>query len=192
MKTLAIFCAVCVALCWGLYGPTLTNARAAPDGPVKWGPFKPYVFIGMAYLLFAIVGGPLMMKFAFNDNFDYTGDYFPAAKWGFLAGVLGAAGALGLTFALTKAGGKPAYVMPIVFGGAVTVNAIAAYIKFSEGNPLMWLGMGLVAVGICLTAYHTPHGHSAPKPAAGQPAGAAVEPGTATAGDERPQPKAVS
>ena len=45
--------------------------------------------------------------------------------------------------------------MPIVFGGAVTVNAIAAYLGLHEGettNPLMWVGMGLVAVGICLTA----------------------------------------
>ena len=101
-----------------------------------------------------------MMKFAFNDNFDFTGKYYPAMKWGFLAGCLGALGALALTFSLTKAGGQPAYVMPIVFGGAVTVNAIAAYLKFQDADisPMMWVGMMLVAVGICLTAYHTPHG----------------------------------
>ncbi|MEM9646583.1 MAG: hypothetical protein AAF989_16445 [Planctomycetota bacterium] len=175
MKFLAIFCALCVAVCWGLYGPTLTNARAPADGATKWGPFKPYVFIGVAYLVIAIIGGGIMMRTAFNDNFDYTGDYFPAMKWGFLAGALGALGALALTFALTKAGGKPAYVMPIVFGGAVSVNAVAAYVKFHEGNPLMWLGMGLVAIGIVLTAAYTPHGHAAPKPAAAE-AGAADGP----------------
>lgn len=156
MKWFAVFCALMVALCWGLYGPTLTNARS----PMReWGPFKPYVFIGVAYLVIAIIGGALMMRFVFNDNFDYTGKYAPAMKWGFLAGCLGALGALGLTFALTKAGGKPSYVMPIVFGGAVTVNAIAAYVSHAghSVNPLMWVGMGLVAVGICLTAYHTPH-----------------------------------
>ena len=164
MKTLAVLCALCVALCWGMYGPTLTNARAPEGGAVKWGPFKAYVFIGVAYLVLAIIGGGIMMKTAFNDNFDYTGPYFPAAKWGFLAGCLGALGALFLTYALTKAGGKPAYVMPIVFGGAVTVNAIAAYVKFHEGNPAMWIGMVLVAIGIVLTAANTPHGHAAPKP----------------------------
>jgi len=119
-------------------------------------------------LVIAIVGGGLMMKLAFNDNFDYSGKYFPAMKWGFLAGCLGAFGALGLTFALTKAGGKPAYVMPIVFGGAVTVNAIAAFFMLHKGDtvdPRMWIGMALVAVGICLTAGYTPHGHPpAPKP----------------------------
>lgn len=170
MKWLAIACALGVALCWGMYGPTLANARS-PNR--EWGPFKPYVFIGVAYLVLAIVGGALMMKVVFNDNFDYSGKYFPAMKWGFLAGCLGALGALALTFSLTKAGGKPSYVMPIVFGGAVTVNAIAAYFSLHEGekvNPLMWLGMLLVAVGICLTAGYTPHGHPPPTPAAQGPA----------------------
>lgn len=159
MKVFAVVCALIVALCWGMYGPTLSNARSLDR---QWGPFKPYVFIGVAYLVIAIIGGSLMMKFVYQDNFDFSGKYFPAMKWGFLAGCLGALGALGLTFALTKAAGNPAYVMPIVFGGAVTVNAIAAYFKLQQGettNPLMWVGMALVAVGICLTAGFTPHGH---------------------------------
>ena len=172
MKWLAIVCALGVALCWGMYGPTLSNARSLNR---EWGPFKPYVFIGVAYLVLAIIGGAVMMKFVFNDNFDYSGKYYPAMKWGFLAGCLGALGALALTFSLTKAGGKPAYVMPIVFGGAVTVNAIAAYFSLHQGektNPLMWIGMALVAVGICLTAGYTPHGHPPSTPATD---GAAVE-----------------
>lgn len=167
IKWFAILCALCVAVCWGLYGPTLSNARST-SRPPEWGPFKPYLFIGVAYLVIAIVGGSLMMKFAFNDNFDYSGKYLPAMKWGFLAGCLGALGALALTFSLTKAGGKPAYVMPIVFGGAVTVNAIAAYFSLHAGetvNPLMWVGMLLVAIGICLTAGFTPHGHPPAKAA---------------------------
>ncbi|MBL6725604.1 MAG: hypothetical protein ISQ09_11010 [Rubripirellula sp.] len=165
MKWLAVACALGVALCWGMYGPTLSHARA-PKG--EWGPFKPYLFIGIAYLVIAVIGGAMMMKLAFNDNFDYSGVYRPAMNYGFLAGCLGAFGALFLTFALTKAGGKPAYVMPIVFGGAVSVNAIAAFLSLKSGeavNPLMWIGMGLVAVGIILTARHTPHGHPPARPA---------------------------
>ncbi len=191
MKWLAVLCALGVALCWGMYGPTLSNARA-PKG--EWGPFKPYVFIGVAYLVIAIVGGALMMRIAFNDNFDYTGQYQPAMKWGFLAGSLGALGALFLTFALTKAGGKPSYVMPIVFGGAVTVNAIAAYMHLHEGetaSPLMWVGMALVAVGICLTAGNTPHGHAPAKPAAEIPVSdvgnVAEDPVPDAANDESPE-----
>ena len=185
MKWFAIFCALFVALCWGMYGPTLSNARST-SSPPAWGPFKPYVFIGVAYLVIAIVGGTLMMKLAFNDNFDYSGKYFPAMKWGFLAGCLGAFGALGLTFALTKAGGKPAYVMPIVFGGAVTVNAIAAYFMLRGTNPLMWVGMLLVAIGIVLTAGYTPHAHPPSKPGEGDHshAAAVTQPDTGSAEKE--------
>ncbi len=163
----ALFCAVLVAICWGMYGPAVAHSRA-PNR--EWGPFKPYVFIGIAYLVIAVIGGAIMMKTVSNDNFDFTGKYLPSMKWGFYAGCLGALGALALTFALTKAGGKPSYVMPIVFGGAVTVNAIAAYLSLHAGetvNPLMWVGMLLVACGICLTAYHTPHGHTPAKPTVG-------------------------
>lgn len=171
MKWLAVACALGVALCWGMYGPTLSHARA-PKG--EWGPFKPYLFIGIAYLVIAVIGGAMMMKLAFNDNFTYTGTYYPAMKFGFLAGCLGALGALFLTFALTKAGGKPAYVMPIVFGGAVSVNAVAAFLSLKQGetaSPLMWVGMAFVAVGIIMTAGNTPHGHSPPKTASASPDG---------------------
>ena len=169
MKWLAVACALGVALCWGMYGPTLSHARA-PKG--EWGPFKPYLFIGIAYLVIAVIGGAMMMKVAFNDNFTYTGTYYPAMKFGFLAGCLGALGALYLTFALTKAGAKPAYVMPIVFGGAVSVNAVAAFLSLKQGetaSPLMWVGMAFVAVGIIMTAGNTPHGHSPAKTASASP-----------------------
>lgn len=195
-KALAILFAALVACCWGLYGPTLSNARA----PMKeWGPFKPYVFIGVAYLVIAIVGGAIMMKLGPavglpQDDFDYSGSKFAAAKWGFLAGTLGALGAMFLTFAVVKTRGNPALVMPIVFGGAVTVNAIASYVKLSDRsgvNPLMWVGMALVAVGIYFVASHTPHGpaghgggHS---PAEGEHA-AAIESGAAPGGATKPQP----
>ncbi|MCA9178965.1 MAG: hypothetical protein KDB14_31090 [Planctomycetales bacterium] len=183
MKLFAVICALCVALCWGMYGPTLANARS-PNR--EWGPFKPYIFIGVAYVVIAIIGGAIMMKVAFNDNFDYTGKYQPAMKWGFLSGCLGALGALALTFSLTKAGGKPSYVMPIVFGGAVTVNAIAAYLTLHKGetvNPLMWLGMAMVALGICLTAGYTPHGHPPAKPGAAPHADASSQADGASQGD---------
>ena len=99
MKLFAIVCAVLVALCWGLYGPAVSNGRA-PNR--EWGPFKPYVFIGLAYTVIAVFGSILMMKTVFTDNLNYTGEYWPAAKWGFLAGALGAVGALFLTFAFDQ------------------------------------------------------------------------------------------
>ncbi len=156
-KGLAIFCAVLVAICWGLYGPTVARARS-PER--EWGAFKPYVFIGVAYLVIGVIGGAVMMRFADNDSFDYSGKYYPALKWGFIAGTLGALGALGLTISIAKFGGNPAYVMPIVFGGAVSVNAVYAYFSTAGHhlNPLMFVGMALVACGVIITASNTPHG----------------------------------
>ena len=63
-----ILFALGTALFWGCYGPTIGNAQTPrvdgkpllpPDG---WTPFKPYVFIGIAYLVIAIAGGLAMMK----------------------------------------------------------------------------------------------------------------------------------
>lgn len=169
----AYFFAAMVALFWGCYGPVLSKARAPITGDISWGAFKPYVFIGVAYLVIAIIGGAILMRVVGNkgapDSFDYSGPYWPAAKWGFLAGCLGALGALSLTYAVVKTRGNPAAVMPIVFGGAVTVNALVAFFTLAKGakvSPVMWLGMALVAVGIVLTAKHTPHGPAGHKPAA--------------------------
>ena len=156
-RTQAILFALLVACCWGLYGPTLSKARGVS------GPFKPYVFIGVAYLVLAIIGGAAMMKLGGAvglpvDSFNYGGEQSRTAIWGFLAGCLGALGALFLTFAVVKTQGNPALVMPIVFGGAVTVNAIAAFVHMGEADWKMWMGMAIVAVGIYFVAGYTPHG----------------------------------
>lgn len=172
LPMLPILFALGTAICWGLYGPTLANARS----PEKlWSPFKPYVGIGLAYLFIAIAGGLIAMKVK-GDSFEFLGAQSAALKWGFAAGTLGALGALSLTSAMISFNGppKPQIVMPIVFGGAVTLAAIVSVISTkSKPNPLMVLGIALVAVGIVLVAYFTPHGPPAKKQAT--PAGTAVE-----------------
>ncbi len=171
-RTLAILFALATACFWGLYGPALGNARTTlkpADG--GWSAYKPYVFIGLAYLVWGCLGGMLAMK-AFGDNFSFSGTQKPAATWGFLAGSLGAFGALTLTFAMMKARGNAGLVMPIVFGGAVTVTAITNLVILrgqAHANPLLWVGMLFVAIGIIMVATFTPHGSHAPaKP--GEPA----------------------
>jgi hypothetical protein len=170
-RSLAIFFALLTAFFWGVYGPALGNARSAAKPP-EWSAFKPYLFIGIAYLVWACIGGAAAMA-KFGDSFSFTGKFYPAAKWGFLAGSLGAFGALTLTFAVMnagKAGAGPGLVMPIVFGGAVTVTAITQYLMFrSKGahfEPMLGVGMLLVAIGIIIVAKNTSHGGHAPaKPA---------------------------
>lgn len=180
--TVPILFAVATALFWGLYGPALGNARSSAHPP-EWSAFKPYVFIGIAYLVFGCIGGLGGMAI-FKDSFSFSGKYAPAATWGFLAGTLGAVGALTLTFAMVKSKGNAALVMPIVFGGATTISAIVgvvtrvrkAEITLTDISPLLWVGMGLVVVGIVLVAKFTPHPHPPAKPASQPATTTAVEP----------------
>ena len=162
-----ILFAIGTALFWGLYGPTIGNARTRVPPPEGWSPFKPYVFIGIAYLVLAIAGGLIAMKFK-GDTFSYSGEHFTPAKWGFLAGCLGAFGALCLTTAMMISKGNALLVMPIVFGGAVSVTALFSTYRLRDQvaiSPMLWVGMCLVVVGVVIVARNTPHGH-APKPAA--------------------------
>ncbi|MEO1618490.1 MAG: hypothetical protein AAFV88_21740 [Planctomycetota bacterium] len=196
-----ILFALGTALFWGCYGPTIGNAAspkldgkplAAPDG---WSPFKPYVFIGIAYLVIAIIGGLAMMKVK-GDTFSYTAPvpgvegvtHFAPAKWGFLAGMFGAFGAVCLTSAMMISRGNALLVMPIVFGGAVSVTAIVSILKLRshgpiEISPMLWVGMVLTVAGVVLVASNTPHGHAATKST--KPQVASAEDPVA---DEAPEP----
>lgn len=182
-----ILFAIGTAIFWGCYGPTIGNAQSPRvDGrplmpPEGWTPFKPYVFIGVAYLVIAIAGGLAMMKIR-GDSFSYSGAHFATAKWGFLAGCLGAGGALCLTTAMMTSRGNALLVMPIVFGGAVSVTAIVSVLRMHDQvtiNPLLWVGMALTVLGVVIVAINTPHGHAPPanKPSAANHA----DPETSTA-----------
>jgi len=184
-----ILFALGTAFFFGCYGPTIGMAQA-PKGlkpPEGWTPFKPYLFIGIAYLLIAILGGSLMMRFK-GDSFVFTGDHFRPAQWGFFAGCFGAFGALCLTTAMMTSRGNALLVMPIVFGGAVTVTAIISIVSLHEQlreiSPLLWLGIALNVTGIVLVARNTPHGHTAIKPPAVETSGDPVTPDATVAPGE--------
>ncbi len=160
-----ILFAIGTACFWGMYGPTIGNAQVKVPPPEGWSPFKPYVFIGVAYLVLAVVGGLVAMHFK-GDTFSYSGEHFKPAKWGFLAGLLGALGALCLTTAMMTSKGNALLVMPIVFGGAVSVTALFSVWKLKGHttiNPILYVGIVMVVIGVVIVAMNTPHGH-APKP----------------------------
>jgi drug/metabolite transporter (DMT)-like permease len=162
---LPVLFALGTALCWGLYGPTLAQTRI----PEKlYSPFKPYAGIGLAYIVWAFIGGMVAMGLK-GDSFSFAGKHSIAGIWGFAAGTLGALGALSLTTALMS-GGKPQMVMPIVFGGAVCVTAVVSVITShgqAKTSPWLWVGIAGMFVCILLVTYHTPHGHPPKKPAEG-------------------------
>ncbi|WP_166825659.1 hypothetical protein [Thalassoroseus pseudoceratinae] len=175
MKYLPIIFALGTALFWGIYGPTLGKARS-PIG--AYSGFKPYLGIGLAYLVIAIVGGSIAMSIK-GDDFSFKGDQWPALQWGFLAGCLGAFGALCLTSALVISKGDSRLVMPIVFGGAVTINALVSawiYHGKTEPSPWMWVGTVGVIISIVIVAMNIPH----PK----KPASAPTSPSSEAASNE--------
>ncbi len=151
---LPIIFALGTALCWGLYGPTLGIARLAD---VDHSPFKPYVGIGFAYLVIAIVGGLLGMWYL-GDSFDLTSG---GTVWGTAAGVLGALGALSLTLCMFSGGARmPHTVMPIVFGGAVTISALYPLVTSGgqlKASPMLWAGIVGMAISVVIIAANTPH-----------------------------------
>lgn len=152
-----ILFAMATGIFWGAYGPALAQSRTYLKSP-----FTPYLMIGIAYLVWGIGGGIAGML--------YKGDSFTTMNtngmfWGFIAGSLGAFGALALTLAMFTGGtAMPQIVMPIVFGTAVTIAAIISSIQLREFSPALMAGIVLVGIGIVTVAYNTPHAHPTPRP----------------------------
>lgn len=165
MKLLPVIFALCTGLFWGTYGSAVAQARNYEQNS----PFKPYVMIGVAYLVWGILGGLIGMR-SKGDTFSFTA---LGTAWGLVAGSLGAWGALSLTLAMYSGGGKtPHIVMAIIFGSAVTVSAIVSLIMTGvRPDPRLYVGIVGIAVSIATVAYYTPHGHAAPpKPKSDAPA----------------------
>ncbi len=102
------------ALCWGVYGPVIHVGQDEMGSRLR-----PFVCVGLAYFLIAvIVPTVLLVRGKEKGAWTMTG-----VLWSTVAGACGALGALGVILALA-AGGKPIYVMPLIFGGAPVVNTL--------------------------------------------------------------------
>ncbi len=129
------------AVCWGAYGPTLHKGSLA----MGHSRLRPFLCVGIAYFAIAVVV-PLIVLRTSGDTGQWT---IPGTWWSLAAGAAGALGALGIIFAF-RFGGRPDYVMPLVFGGAPVVNAfLAIYLAgtWRQVSPIFLAGLILVAVG---------------------------------------------
>lgn len=145
-----IFFAAGAALSWGLYGPTLHKGQMLLGG----NSMRAFLCVGLAYLIVAVLipGGTLLGQGELR-GFNAPGTLIATA-----AGVAGAFGAIFVIWAF-RAGGVPAYVMPLVFGGAPLVNT--AYSMWlhppkTAPHPLLWVGFVLVSVGAAMVLYYKP------------------------------------
>ena len=151
---------------WGVYGVLLHTGQVSMADPVN-GRYKAFLFVGVAYMLTAVLAPLVVLMFnGASWNFPVRG-----MLWSLLAGVVGAAGAVGVLLAF-GAKGSPAAVMSIVFAGAPMVNAgLALSLHPPAGGwaGLRWqfvLGIVLAAVGGCLVTFYKPTPTAvSPKPA---------------------------
>lgn len=146
--TWAIF-ALGAALSWGFYGALLYM------GQVQLGnPLKALLCVGVAYFLIAVlvpVGG--LASQGSLGGFSSGGITMAT-----IAGALGALGAICIIYAF-RSGGVPAYVMPIVFGGAPIVNVMVAMSlnpPKEPVSPLLYLGIFVTAAGAAMVLYFKP------------------------------------
>jgi hypothetical protein len=148
---------VTAALCWGSYGPVLHVGQSKMQGSR----LRPFTCVGLAYFIIAVLV-PLVLisaRSADPGSWNVTG-----MIWSILAGAAGAIGALGVILAF-NAGGKPYYVMPLIFGFAPVINT---FISLSESgtwnlvSPMFWVSLGVV-IGGAVTVLT-----NAPRPARGK------------------------
>lgn len=158
------------ALFFGLYGIFLHTGQIAMKDPAL-GRYKAFLFVGVAYLVIAIVVPIILLKFqGASLKFPMKG-----MSLSFVAGLLGALGAFCILLAF-GAKGTPAAVMSIVFAGAPIVNAIVSmklHPPHGGISAVPWqffLGIVLAAVGGALVTVYKPAPASAhaktPPPAA--------------------------
>jgi hypothetical protein len=163
MQMLGMLAAIALtALCWGLYGPVLHFGREAMQSAMR-----PFVCVGIAYFLIAVLIPLVLLRRGERGNWTMKG-----VIWSLLAGTAGAFGALGVILALFF-GGKPIYVMPLVFGGAPVVNTLLTAFMNRSFNQLkapFLAGLILVITGAVTVLVFKPQ----PQPHA-EPAAAVVE-----------------
>jgi hypothetical protein len=149
------------ALCWGAYGPVLHKGQAKMQGSR----LRPFLCVGLAYFVIAVVA-PFLMLGVLEDPGSF--DNFSGIAWSFAAGATGAIGALGIIYAFNF-GGKPLYVMPLVFGFAPVVNTFYEIVTknlYGHVPQLFFVSLSMVILGAVMVLVLAPRKKPAPVVAA--------------------------
>ncbi|MBC8874106.1 MAG: hypothetical protein H8E44_32100 [Planctomycetes bacterium] len=138
------------ALCWGSYGPILHKGQMKMQGSR----LRPFLCVGLAYFAIAVLA-PMPLLQVFEEPGGWT---LGGAAWSLAAGAAGAIGALGIILAFNF-GGRPIYVMPLVFGGAPVVNTLTTVV--AEGTVgdvgiMFYVSLALVILGAVVVLVFAP------------------------------------
>lgn len=139
---LAVALSIAMAvLCWGSYGPFLHVGQSKMGGSR----LRPFCCVGIAYFIIAVMIPVVSIEsMSMHETSAYS---MYGMIWSVLAGTCGAMGALGIILAFTY-GGKPIFVMPLVFGFAPVINTIASIFEKGKFDHLNLLFAGSLLVGI--------------------------------------------
>jgi drug/metabolite transporter (DMT)-like permease len=130
---------------WGAYGPVLHKGQAA----MQHSRLRPLLCVGLAYFAIAVVV-PYFFLGEMGENSSYLR---VGTLWALAGGACGAIGALGIIWAFNF-GGKPVYVMPLVFGGAPVVTTMWS----GHFTPWFLAGLILVIAGAVMVLVFAPRG----------------------------------
>jgi hypothetical protein len=147
-------------ICWGLYGPVLHEGQLGLGIPGRPSSLRPLICVGIAYFLIAVIV-PVVMLQVRGEKGHWT---ISGAFWSFLAGAAGAVGALGIVMAF-KFGGRPVFVMPLVFGLAPVMNTFVTMWMTKTlrlASPIFIAGVIIVAIGAAGVMYSKPTRQAAP------------------------------
>lgn len=148
------------ALCWGTYGPVLHKGQMKMAGSR----LRPFVCVGLAYFVIAVLAPLPLFSTDLADEGEWH--YVAGSIWSLAAGAAGAIGALGVIYAFNF-GGKPIFVMPLVFGCAPVVNTFTTIVTeglFGMISSYFYLSLLLVVCGAITVLVFAPKSPP-PKPA---------------------------
>lgn len=153
------------AFCWGLYGPVLHKGQMKMAGSR----LRPLLCVGLSYFVLAVILASILLA-TVGENGSWK---FSGTVWSLAGGIAGAVGAYGIILAFNF-GGKPVYVMPLVFGGAPIVNtftSIAISGKFNEVPAGFYISLLVAILGAVTVLVFAPKGHGPAKPGKPDPHG---------------------
>jgi hypothetical protein len=174
-------------LTWGAYVVTIDHGRSTLAG-LKQGPkplippavaaMRAFLFIGLAYFVMGVIVPLIYLGMNKVDQNTFKSDpgfLKSGVVLSTVAGILGAAGALCIVFAVgaaRRANVSPAAVASLVFCFAPIVNVIISMIiepPAKRPSPLFFVGILLAAAGAAMVLYfkpepapHSPQTHVTP------------------------------
>jgi hypothetical protein len=156
-------------LSWGAYVVTIDHGRTElanglPPTHKAVAAMRAFLFIGLAYFVLAVIVPGLYLMSNKPPTGQDPGFTMKGSVLSTVAGILGAAGALCIVFAVGNArrtGGAQAalYVAPLVFAFAPIVNVIISLIwdrPEKMPNPIFFVGLILAVGGAALVLIYKP------------------------------------